>query len=201
MFESNLKTLGLVIVTLVCLIGLLAGCGQGSTSTKDDTNTKEDPQKKEAMYNLYNKVELKQTKEQVDTELGVTPTELSTDIYDYADKSGYGVSVGFSSIMAADNTTKEVITKRLSGWEKYLTTAPDADRITDEQAARITEGMTFDEVKSILGTEGFELSRTQNYQSAPAIERIWIKKGLASMMSVTFSGPEGTDKVALVANV
>lgn len=196
------KSKGLALfVLLIAVTGLLfTGCGQsGGSSSSDSSGTAEsqgDP------YALYNKVEMGQTKEEVDAALGVTPEELTSDIYIYTDEDGYSVSVGFSTILS-DNNTAEVLTKMIYGTKtaEYMNSIGRENEITDEQAAQITEGMTYDEVKAILGSDGIEQSMGNTYGGGVTVTRVWLKNGLISGLSLEFMGTDGSSPVTLVVSI
>lgn len=194
MGKVNSKQLGLIVLTLICLVGLLTGCGKTGVNTGSDTKSEEN------VSDFYSKVQLGQTKAEVDALLGVTPTEPVTGAFNYVDENGNGVTIIFMERIFGDGSPKVALSKRMVGVEKFFASTPDDQRITDEQAAKITEGMTYDEVKSILGQEGIEVSATEGAGSVPAIERYWVKPGLASVLSVTFTGPNGTDISKTVLN-
>lgn len=192
------KRLGLLIVVLFCLLILVSACGQSGTTNDSVTESQENAGDtnstvaEEDVKNFYDKVQFGQTKEEVDALLGVTPTSVVDDAYDYVDENGNGVTVIFYVRSLGDPDPKVALSKRLIGTEKLIVATPDDQRITDEQAEKITEGMTYDEIKAILGQEGIEVSSTEGSNDLPEVERYWIKNGI-SMLSVTFEGPNGSD--------
>lgn len=194
MLKLNFRILGLLVITSVCAAGLLTGCGKPGATTGSETQSQEN------VADFYNQVQIGQTKAEVDALLGVTPTEPVEGAFQYLDENGNGVTVFYMERIFGDGSPKVALSKRMIGTEKIIAFTPDEQRITDEQAAKITEGMTYDEVKSILGQDGLEVSATVGANDVPAIERYWIKNGMASMISVTFTGPSGTDTSKLVLN-
>ena len=177
----------------------MAGCGQQSTQdadggseTGDRSEAVDSTATLDKIYAFYDKVQLGQTKAEVDTALGVTAKEPMTDVFQYTDANGNGVMIGLSSVFSQDGSSKVVFNKSVEGLEAYLITLPDDKRVTDEQAQSITEGMTYEETKAKLGGDGYELSSTQGFEGKPEIDRVWMKKGI-SMITVKFSGPDGTD--------
>jgi outer membrane lipoprotein-sorting protein len=199
MTKSSIKRLILLLVLLVFSSVFMAGCGQQSTQdadggseTGDRSEAVDSTATLDKIYAFYDKVQLGQTKAEVDTALGVTAKEPMTDVFQYTDANGNGVMIGLSSVFSQDGSSKVVFNKSVEGLEAYLITLPDDKRVTDEQAQSITEGMTYEETKAKLGGDGYELSSTQGFEGKPEIDRVWMKKGI-SMITVKFSGPDGTD--------
>lgn len=199
MTKSRIKRLILLLVLLVFSSVFMAGCGQQSTQdadggseTGDRSEAVDSTATLDKIYAFYDKVQLGQTKAEVDTALGVTAKEPMTDVFQYTDANGNGVMIGLSSVFSQDGSSKVVFNKSVEGLEAYLITLPDDKRVTDEQAQSITQGMTYEETKAKLGGDGYELSSTQGFEGKPEIDRVWMKKGI-SMITVKFSGPDGTD--------
>jgi len=188
-------------VLLISLISLLfSGCGQSSGSSSSDGSS--DAESQGDPYALYNKVEMGQTKEEVDAALGVTPEELTSDIYVYTDEDGYSVSVGFSTILS-DSDTNEVLTKMIYGTKtaEYMNAIGKENEITEEQASQITQGMTYDEVKTILGSDGIEQSMSNSYGGGVTVTRVWLKDGIISGLSLEFTGTDGSSPVSLIVSL
>ncbi|TYC83915.1 hypothetical protein FXB42_14810 [Acetobacterium wieringae] len=189
---------------LLCTLVLLTGCGQ-TTGEKGSTDQSADQTEKtisttDKVSDFFNKVKIGQTKEEVEAALGVTPTSPIEGAFDYVDENGNGVTVIFMERSLGDGSPKVALSKKLIGSEKYITEATDDQRITAEQAEKITEGMTYDEVKGILGQDGFVVSETEGSGGAITTERYWVKPGIASMLSVTFAGPGGSDLSTFIFN-
>ncbi|HEY5555524.1 hypothetical protein [Acetobacterium sp.] len=172
-----------LMVTMVSLLVLISGCS-GNTGSTDQTN--QTKLSKETVFDFYNKVQLDQTKDQVDAELGVVPTESSQlkNSFTYTDENtGFGVSVLFNeNNQAASKTLFYPVREELA----FLTSKP----VTQEQADKITDGLTYDQVKSLLGGEGIEVSTTQipfDNNKLSSI-RIWVNSD-GSMIQTVF----GTD--------
>ncbi|MDZ5724426.1 hypothetical protein [Acetobacterium sp. K1/6] len=199
MTKTRIRRLILLLVLLVFSSVFMAGCGQQSTQdadggseTGDRSEAVDSTATLDKIYAFYDKVQLGQTKAEVDTALGVTAKEPMTDVFQYTDANGNGVMIGLSSVFSQDGSSKVVFNKSVEGLEAYLITLPDDKRVTDEQAQSITQGMTYEETKAKLGGDGYELSSTQGFEGKPEIDRVWMKKGI-SMITVKFSGPDGTD--------
>ncbi len=194
----------LIGFVLLCSLVLLTACGQtagekGSTDQSAD-QTEKTISTTDKVSDFFNKVKIGQTKEEVDAALGVTPTSPIEGAFDYVDENGNGVTVIFMERSLGDGSPKVALSKKLIGTEKYLIEATDDQRITEEQAEKITEGMTYDEVKSILGQDGIVVSEAEGSGGAITTERYWIKPGMASILSVTFAGPAGSDLSTFIFN-
>ncbi|MDD3306434.1 MAG: hypothetical protein PHO29_04960 [Acetobacterium sp.] len=199
MTKSRIKRLILLLVLLVFASVFMAGCSQqssqdtgGSSEAGGGNETTDSTAALDKIYAFYDKVQLGQTKAEVDTALGVTAKEPMTDVFQYTDKNGNGVMIGLSSVFSQDGTTKVVFNKSVEGLQAYLITLPDDQRVTNEQAQSVTEGMTYEEIKAKLGGDGYELSSAQGFEGKAEIDRVWMKDGI-SMITVKFSGPDGTD--------
>ncbi|WKY48293.1 hypothetical protein Q5O24_02880 [Eubacteriaceae bacterium ES3] len=191
-----------LLISLVSLLFLFTGCGQSDSSSTGSSDSNSTAESQGDPYALYNKVEIGQTKEEVDENLGITPEELASDIYIYTDKDGYSVSVSFSTILS-DTDTNEVLTKMIYGTKtaEYISSVGKENEITDEQAAQITEGMTYDEVKTILGSDGIEQSMSGAYGGGVTVSRIWMKDGIISGLVLEFMGTEGSSTVDLIISL
>jgi outer membrane protein assembly factor BamE (lipoprotein component of BamABCDE complex) len=207
MMKISAKKWVLIGFVLLCSLLLLTGCGQSagqkdsSDQTAGQTTEKESTdQAAENVSDFFNKVQIGQTKEEVDAILGVTPTSPLEGAFDYVDENGNGVTVIFMERSLGDGSPKVALSKKLIGAEKYITETPDDQRITEEQADKIIEGMTYDEVKTILGQPGIVVSEAEGTAGAITTERYWIKPGLASMLSVTFAGQGGSDLSSFILN-
>ncbi len=202
--KVSAKSWGLIGFILLCSLLLLSGCGQppGEKDSTDQSADKADENisSSENVSDFFNKVQIGQTKAEVDAALGVTPTSPVEGAFDYVDENGNGVTVIFTERSLGDGSPKVALSKKLIGTEKYITETPDDQRITEEQAEKIIEGMTYDEVKSILGQDGIVVSEAEGIAGSITTERYWIKPGLASMLSVTFAGPGGSDLSTFIFN-
>lgn len=205
-FKVNSTGLFILMVSLIGLL-LLSGCGQsgggsGSGSSTSGENTSSTTQNEGDPYGFYNQVQMGQTKEQVDAALGVTPEELATDSYIYTDKDGYAVAVGFSDILSKSGAP-EVLSKMIYGTKSawYMNSVGKKNEITDEQAAKITEGMSYDQVKTILGSDGIENTTMSNYDGTVNITRIWLKDGVISGLALIFKGADGGGTVVQIITV
>ena len=169
----------LIALLFMGLIPILSGCGQSKTETVTQETSGIDP------FNFYSKVELDQTKDTVDSALGVVAAETNSS-YNYVDaETGYGVTVAYG----ADN---QVMLKSLympvdNDFASYSNAS-----VTKEQATSITEGMTYDEAKKILGNGGLEIVCGANPEEKdkPIYAIAWINDD-ATSINVTLVGFEG----------
>ncbi|MDK2942366.1 MAG: hypothetical protein PWP56_1879 [Acetobacterium sp.] len=175
----NRLKFSLVAGITVTLVLVLSGCGSNANSgSAGQSNLSRD-----TVYEFYDAVQLDQTKQQVDAELGVTPTESTQigNVFTYVNNdTGFGVSVMFDENgMATSKTLFYSLTKDLA----FLTTKA----VTKEQAESIPEGATYDEVKNILGGEGTETSVTQIpfEDNKLSYIRVWINQD-GTMLQIVF---------------
>ncbi|KNZ42627.1 hypothetical protein [Acetobacterium bakii] len=185
----KLKSLTIILATL--LIGVvISGCA-GTTGAGNQGKITED-----TVFEFYNKVQLDQTKEQVDAAVGVAPTESTQleKLYSYTnEETGFGVSV---LINETGQVTSKTLIYPARGDLAFMTSQP----VTQEQSDQITKGMTFDEIKSLLGGEGIEVSSTQIPfdENKVSTIRIWVNDD-GSMIQVVF-GTDGTATGAIFFN-
>ncbi|KNZ40413.1 hypothetical protein [Acetobacterium bakii] len=178
MVKQYLKGVLLGSILLAGVVLLCAGCGQKEAESTDPSN-------------FYNKVQIGQTKEDAEKALGVESTELDKGLNYVDEKTAYGVTVNyddgdlvvFKSLAIPDST--------------YLDGLSQAN-VTKEQAASITEGMTYDAVKTILGgVDGIEVTCVKNTKdpATPVNVMAWVNTD-RSVVYVTFMGIRGTAKIA-----
>ncbi|MBC3796977.1 hypothetical protein [Acetobacterium tundrae] len=179
---KNFKSLSLVAVILLFGVVFL---GYSSVSSLSNQGTIS----KETVFDFYNKVQFDQTKDQVDTELGILPTESAQlkNAFNYNEEdTGYGVS-----IILNENglVTSKTLIYPTSKDIAFLTTKA----VTQEQADKITDGMSYNEVKNLLGSEGTEINGTQIpfEDNKVSYIRVWINDD-ESMIRVVF-GTDGTE--------
>ncbi|KNZ40404.1 hypothetical protein [Acetobacterium bakii] len=173
---------GQFLVTALIFMGLvimLSGCGQSKTKTVTQETSGIDP------FNFYSKVELDQTKDEVASELGGAAEETS-GAYTYVDaETGYGVTVSYG----ADNLValKSLYMPVDNDFASYSNAS-----VTEDQAASITEGMTYDEAKKILGDGGLEIVCGANPEEKdkPIYAIAWINDD-ATSINLTLVGFEG----------
>lgn len=139
------------------------------------------------MYTFYNKVKMNQSKAEVDSALGVAPVvdEQGAYVYSDADKT-YGVNVNFGE-------NNVVVGKSLAPPSASALLALNQSSVNEGQVSQITEGMTYDQVKGILGGDGFELLQMANPIDVkkPIYGMIWLNAD-GSFMNVLFIGYKGS---------
>ncbi|WKY45788.1 hypothetical protein Q5O14_06730 [Eubacteriaceae bacterium ES2] len=167
--KSFFKIVIYVVITLSFLT--LTACSQQSALS--------DP------FDFYNRVELGETKDQVEADLGVTGV-LSDGTYQYVDEAtGFGVMVVYDS----GNT---VNMKTIYNADETEIMALSDAVVTEEQGNSITEGMSYDDVVSLLGTEGIEIIQMVNPSDMdkPIHMMIWFNQDNTGLY-VTFLGEKG----------
>lgn len=100
--------------------------------------------------------------------------------------SGFGVQVSFD---ASDIVSMKAI---YHPDESKIAALSGAD-VTKEKGAGITEGMTYDEVKNLLSSEGLEVVQAANPAdpNTPVVMMIWFNKN-ATGYYIAFVGEKGT---------
>jgi hypothetical protein len=162
---------------------VLAGCNSSVSSSGNQTSIS-----KQTVFNFYDKVQMAQTKEQVDSELGVVPTESTQlkNVFNYTDEeTSFGVSVLF-------NENGTVMSKTLLYSNRKDIAFLTNKAVTQEQADKIKNGANYEEVKTILGAEGTEINATQIpfEDNKESYIRVWVNDD-ESMVQVVF-GTDGT---------
>ena len=168
---------GLIAIVL-CLGLALVFSGCAGSSSKDTAST--DP------FNFYNQVQLGDTKTAVDKALGVTPEETD-GAFTYKDpNSGFGITVNYD---AGDMVSMKMIYNADDTKIMDLSNA----KVNEDQGASITEGMTYEAVKGILGSEGTEIIRLANPVdvNTPTSMMIWFNKDHTGFY-IAFAGEKGT---------
>jgi outer membrane protein assembly factor BamE (lipoprotein component of BamABCDE complex) len=177
MEKKNLKNMLLMGMALLISVFLLAGCSQPTVEKKssDDVTT------------FYNAVQLGETKADVEKALGVQP-ESKDSGYNYIDSgTGCGVTINYDD-------SKKVTSKAMyMPNDTYLDKLPHAT-VTQDQASSITQGMTYEQVKSLLGgVDGVQVTCAVNPADAanPVNVVAWINDD-RTVVYVTFIGEKGT---------
>lgn len=196
-----LKTrFGQILLVGALIIGVLfsvSGCfPSGGKSTKDDAKQTQTTTKtatvaaiqSSSYYNFYNAVNLDQPKSEVEKALGVTAVIDSTGVYRYNDgNTGYGVMIRYDE----NNKVKDKAIIFPEGAPEIEAMNPT--QFTEAQFNRITNGMTYQEVKKILGGEGIEVmyGRHPEYDMNDVYTMAWFNPN-KTMVTVYLNGFEGT---------
>ena len=172
----------LILMSVILIFPMvLAGCNSSVASSGNQTSIS-----KQTVFNFYDQVQMDQTKDQVDSELGVVPTESTQlkNVFNYTDEeTSFGVCVLF-------NENGTVISKTLLYSNRKDIAFLTNKSVTQKQADQIKNGMSYEEVKTILGAEGTEINATQIpfEDNQESFIRVWVNDD-ESMLQVVF----GTD--------
>jgi len=188
MVKARLRPIAVCISVLVGMLGFFSGCTNddntnAKVSPSANTNAKTDvtanadtiPENtiKNEPYGFYNKVQLNQTKNEVESMLDLnTKVDINENSYVYTDeKTGFGVSVSY-------NSANQVISKTIAYPKNADIASLSNAKVTEDQVAVITEGMTYIDVKNLLGSDGVEISRMQNtdLNNESTYIRMWINE-------------------------
>jgi hypothetical protein len=202
-----------LMMALIVVLGVLvltSGCFPNGSDKAADTGSKaatENETVSEAspipkigqdqpFYQFYNKVAINQTKAEVASALGVEPVMDTDSSYTYNDPvTGYGVNVIYS---AGGLVTTKIFMAPVGGgeWIKLSTAI-----VSESQVSSIVEGMTYEEVKNILGGDGLELGAMIYPGSKDAViyTLIWINPDFSSI-SVAFDSNTGKVLMAEFGN-
>lgn len=159
-------------IFLLGIVTMLSGC--------DKHVSKEDA------LNFYNTVQLRETKDEVDAALKANPREVNGE-YIYIDaNTGFGVSVFY-------DTDNLVYTKAIYNADNTKIFALSDAKVTEDQVAGITPGMTYEEVKALLGTDGLETITKVNLndENNPVSMMIWFNDDNTGIY-IAFTGYQGT---------
>lgn len=147
---------------LIVLCFFIAACGSSSSSSSSSSNdsnsssNSKSTSSKTSPFELYNKVTLGMTKEQVDSTLGITAKSDNSggvpNAYDYMNND-YGVYVTY-------NNQNQACSKTVVGIDYSTLGEYTSKTVTEAECDKIKSGMTKDDVTKILGCDGIECSRT-----------------------------------------
>ena len=184
---KKFKLLPLVLAVFM-LAGVFAGCDSDSKSSKSSKSSDEKASSvsKETVFEYYNKVEIGMTKEKVDSALGVSGKSSSQleGLFLYTnEKTSYGVSVLFDD-------KNSVMAKTLLYPDREDIAPLCTKKFTQEQSDSIKNGMSYDDVKKLVGEDGIEINQTQIPFDDDKVSKIfvWVNNN-DSLLQVTF----GTD--------
>ncbi|WP_373483206.1 hypothetical protein [Acetobacterium sp.] len=198
---KNLRRLMMVLIVILGILVVASGCFPKGSEKSGDNNSKATNENEKAseastipkigqdqpFYEFYNKVAINQTKEQVDSALGVEPLMDTDGSYLYSDAAtGYTINVFYS---ASGLVTTKVLIVMAAG-DEWLKISPAA--VTESQELKIVEGMTYDEVKSILGSDGLELAAMiyPGTKDKILVTLAWVNPDFSSL-NVAFDGDTG----------
>ena len=174
-----LKRWNLMVFSVLLILGMLLMLG-GCSGTENETANNPD-------Y-FYSQVQLGMAKSQVESALGVTPEQID-DTFVYTDEqTGFGVQIGYD---ISDLVVSKILYHENDSEVMGLSDAS----VTEDQMASITEGMPYEEVKGILGSEGTEMIQMTNPvdPNNPIVMMIWFNDEQTGYY-ITFLGHQGTVK-------
>lgn len=177
--------LGMMIVAAGCSSGgdqsSQAKNGSGSDSQQDDISDN-------TIFDLYNQIDLNDKKADIEKSLGAAGNTSAEGSYVYLDPdTGYAVNVFFD---AKDLVTLKLLVPTTGARE--LIELSNAS-VTKEQATKITQGMTRNNVKKALTGVGVEMLRMviPNGADKEAYALAWINTD-GSILVVTFDADTDT---------
>lgn len=189
------KILGVLLILglVLGLVTMASGCSAGGDQSSDSKNTsssdtQQDEVLENAIFDLYNQVDINAKKASVENAVGATGNTSAEGSYVYVDPdTGYAVNVFYN---AKDLVTLKVLIPTTGARE--LIELSNAS-VTEEQAAKITKGMTRNQVKKALTGVGVEMLRMVNPSAADkeAYALAWINTD-GSVLVVTFDANTDT---------
>lgn len=183
---KNKSLLVLALISVLMTISLTACSSSGGSASTSSSNNKS-TQNKDKVFEMYNKVKLGMTKDQVDAVMTVKPTVETNqyavkNTYNYEDMdSGYGVTVLYND--------KNQAFSRTAIYGSHAVLAPFcAKPVKEEQVDKITKDMAYQDVIKVLGGEGIECSNTGNEKDCVSIGviRRWANSD-GSCIQIVFS--------------
>lgn len=180
-----------LLLAVVVFIGLSYACGHDSnqnTESKPSTSQSQEakaPSKSEVAYDKFENLPMGSSYEQVKNALGVEGTlthenviaDIKTQSYDFV------VDNAHMTLMFQNGSLNSKSIASLS----FL--KPSGSKITLDQFNQIQAGMTYDQVKQILGSEG-RLSTQTEIMGVQSSLYTWMNLG-GSNIVITFGG-DGT---------
>lgn len=184
---------GVVLIALAVVAVVVFVIFGGSTK---EVNT--DP------LNLYNQVYVGMTKEEAEKTLAVEGSAKGKGFNYIDENTGYGVTVSYDTVVTtgAESSDSEeapeiVVFKQLYvPDDTYLDALVNAN-VTAEQVNSLKEGMTYEEVKTIMGgVDGIEINSAYNKKDAANSYSVmaWFNPD-HSVAYLTFQGYQGSLKV------
>lgn len=189
MEKRYLKCFLLILILTIC--AMTSGCsanGKQASEKVGDNNTQANDLTDNAIFDLYNQIDLNDKKADIEKDLGATGNTSAEGSYVYLDPdTGYAVNVFFN---AKDLVTLKVLVPTTGARE--LIELSNAS-VTNEQAAKISPGMTQSNVKKALTGQGIEMLRMVIPSGAnkEAYALAWINTD-GSVLVVTFDADTNT---------
>lgn len=159
-----------------------------STNTPDSSSSNKNKDSKESVTALdaYKKINLGMTKDEVDKTLGLEAKEDASGVkgtFNYSDpNTKYGVSILYND--------QNIVYAKTALFGSHSVLAPLCTKAVSEgQESKLTKGMDYKDVVSILGGDGIEMNNTA-FEGDPTksigVIRIWVNKD-GSGLQVIFS--------------
>ena len=186
MEKRYLKFFLLILILTIC--AMTSGCsanGKQASEKAGDNNTQPNDLTDNAIFDLYNQIDINDKKADIEKDLGATG---NTSAEGYLDPdTGYAVNVFFN---AKDLVTLKVLVPTTGARE--LIELSNAS-VTKEAAAKISQGMTQSNVKKALTGQGIEMLRMVIPSGADkeAYALAWINAD-GSVLVVTFDSDTNT---------
>ena len=183
---KNKNFLVFTLISALITISLTACSSSGGSASTASSNNKS-TQNKDKVFEMYNKVKLGMTKDEVDAVMTVKPTAETNqyavkNTFNYEDmNTGYGVSILYNDKNQAFSKT--------AIYGSHAVIAPFcAKPVTEAQADKITKDMAYQDVIKVLGGEGIECSNTGNEKDCVSIGviRRWANSN-GSCIQIVFS--------------
>jgi hypothetical protein len=191
------KTIGVLFILALffSVAVLVTGCSSGEAQSSESKGTiasgndsKQEDVSDNAIFDLYNQIEINDKKEDVEKALGATGNTAAQGSYAYVDPdTGYAVNVFYN--------TKDLVTLKVlipTTGSRELIELSNAS-VTEEQGAKISKGMTRSNVKKALTGVGVEMLRmvVPNSNNKEAYALAWINTD-GSILVVTFDADTDT---------
>jgi len=195
MSKSKFYQILLLSLVILGMVFALSACSSTQPDTTADNANQEETATDETeapaankIFTFYNAVKLGQTKADVEKVLVVAPEVQSDGTSYFKDAAtGYGVMVQY------DDGDKVIVKGLIPPEGAAELVALNKTTVTADQVAGITPGMTYDEVKKILGGEGVEVIQGISLEDGTtnAYAMAWFNADLSTAV-VYLNGPEGT---------
>lgn len=201
MKKKKLLSLMPALVVFLSLLILVTGCFPKEAETPDDSDSLTPSEKEtrveaspigkigqdQAFYDFYHQVAINQTKTEVNTALGVEPFIDADGTHTYTDPAtDYALNVVYSD---SDVVTMKILIPPVGGDDWFN---QNTANVSESQVPSILEDMTYEEVKTILGSDGLEMG-VMAYPGSPdqvIYLLFWFNPDLSSI-AVTFDSDRG----------
>lgn len=199
--KNNLIGMMTVLVLFLSVLILVSGCSPNGTDQSADSNSQAPTEKQtsndpspiaqigqdQAFYDFYHQVAINQTKAEVNTALGVEPFIDADGTHTYTDPAtDYALNVVYSD---SDVVTMKILIPPVGGDDWFN---QNTANVSESQVPSILEDMTYEEVKTILGSDGLEMG-VMAYPGSPdqvIYLLFWFNPDLSSI-AVTFDSDRG----------